>query len=226
MLSPETPLLKNHESLSITNESQFKKTRSPKLKMLAPLCIKGVQFFLETLIIYQTCISFSLFLSSSSIVVIAATISSTLVPTFVSSMNNNTSYRVNLVFFSSTVTNEYQVATNSPNFIPRPLSRPMEQEREEPGDEVANPPSTLLSTSFKVPSFMREFLFCRIPAGREHCYNKSVEYTKTERKLSLLPASRLYSLQVLFFILFVILMRRKCLKTKATINPLLSPALK
>ena len=34
MVSPGTDLVKNHESLlSITNESQFKKTRSPKLKM-------------------------------------------------------------------------------------------------------------------------------------------------------------------------------------------------
>ena len=33
-VSPGTDLVKNHESLlSITNESQFKKTRSPKLKM-------------------------------------------------------------------------------------------------------------------------------------------------------------------------------------------------
>ena len=125
-------------------------------------------FFKETLVLYQTCISFSLFLSSSIMVVREATISSTLVPTFVSSMNNNTSCKVNLVFFSSTATNDCQVARNPHNFIPRPLSHPMEQEREEPGDEVANPPSTLLSTSFKVPSFMREFLFCKIPAGKEH----------------------------------------------------------
>ena len=38
MVSPETDLVKNHESLSITNESQFKKTRRPTLKMLGPLC--------------------------------------------------------------------------------------------------------------------------------------------------------------------------------------------
>ena len=179
-------------------------------------------------ILYQTCISFSLFLSSSSIVVREATISSTLVPTFVSSMNNNTSCKVNLVFFGSTATNDGQVVTNPPNFIPRPLFCPREQERGEPGNEVANPPSTLLSTSFKVPSFMREFLFCMIPAGKEHCY-RNINYwsmLKTERKLSLVPANRLYSLQVLFSILFVVLMRRKCLKTYSTINPLLSPALK
>ena len=34
MVSPGTHLVKIHESLSITNEFQFKKTRSPKLKML------------------------------------------------------------------------------------------------------------------------------------------------------------------------------------------------
>ena len=46
MLSPGTHLVKNHESLSITNESQFKKTRSRKLKMLGPLCNQTVN--LET----------------------------------------------------------------------------------------------------------------------------------------------------------------------------------
>ena len=133
-------------------------------------------------ILYQTCISFSLFLSSSSIVVREATISSTLVPTFVSSMNNNTSCKVNLVFFGSTATNDCQVVTNPPNFIPRPLSRPREQERGEPGNEVANPPSTLLSTSFKVPSFMREFLFCTIPAGKEHCYRNKISEVHKDSK--------------------------------------------
>ena len=38
MVSPGTHLVKNHESLSITNESQYKKTRISKLKMLGPLC--------------------------------------------------------------------------------------------------------------------------------------------------------------------------------------------
>ena len=46
MVSPETHRAKNHESLSITNESQFKKTRGPKLKMLGPLCSQIVK--LET----------------------------------------------------------------------------------------------------------------------------------------------------------------------------------
>ena len=36
MVSPGTHLVKSHQSLSITNESQFKKSRSPKLKMLGP----------------------------------------------------------------------------------------------------------------------------------------------------------------------------------------------
>ena len=37
LVSPGTHLVKNHESLSITNESKFKQTRIPKLKMLGPL---------------------------------------------------------------------------------------------------------------------------------------------------------------------------------------------
>ena len=42
MVSPGTNLVKNHESLSITSESQFKNTVSPKLKnlMVAPFCIQ------------------------------------------------------------------------------------------------------------------------------------------------------------------------------------------
>ena len=42
IVSPGTNLGKNHESLSITSESQFKKTRSPKLKnlMLVLFCIQ------------------------------------------------------------------------------------------------------------------------------------------------------------------------------------------
>ena len=46
MVSPGTHLVKNHESLSITSESRFKKTRSHKLKMLGPLCNQTVN--LET----------------------------------------------------------------------------------------------------------------------------------------------------------------------------------
>ena len=38
MVNPGTHLVKSHESLSITSESQLKKTtRSPKLKILGPL---------------------------------------------------------------------------------------------------------------------------------------------------------------------------------------------
>ena len=42
IVSPGTHLVKTHQSLSITNESQFKKPRSPKLKMLGPLCNQTV----------------------------------------------------------------------------------------------------------------------------------------------------------------------------------------
>ena len=38
IVRPGNLLVKNHESLSINNESQLKKTRSTKLKMLGPLC--------------------------------------------------------------------------------------------------------------------------------------------------------------------------------------------
>ena len=46
MVSPGTHLVKNHESLSITNESQFKKTRSPRLKMLEPLWRQTPRLFI------------------------------------------------------------------------------------------------------------------------------------------------------------------------------------
>ena len=36
MVHPGTHLVKKHESLPITSESQLKETRSPKLKMLGP----------------------------------------------------------------------------------------------------------------------------------------------------------------------------------------------
>ena len=42
MVSPGTYLVKNYESLSKFSESQFKKPRSPKLKMLRPLCNQTV----------------------------------------------------------------------------------------------------------------------------------------------------------------------------------------
>ena len=44
--SPGTHFVKNHDSLSLTNKSQLKKknkqTRSPKFKMLRPLCNQTV----------------------------------------------------------------------------------------------------------------------------------------------------------------------------------------
>ena len=46
MVSPGTHLVKNHESLSITNESHLKETMSPELKVLGPLCNQTVN--LET----------------------------------------------------------------------------------------------------------------------------------------------------------------------------------
>ena len=46
MVSSGTHRVKIHETLSITNESQLKKTRSRKLKMLGPLCYQTVN--LET----------------------------------------------------------------------------------------------------------------------------------------------------------------------------------
>ena len=46
MVGPGTYLVKNHESLSPFSVYQFKKTRSPKLKMLGPLCNQTVN--LET----------------------------------------------------------------------------------------------------------------------------------------------------------------------------------
>ena len=48
MVSPGTHLEKNHESLSIINESQFTKTRSSKLKMLGPLCNQTVNLETDT----------------------------------------------------------------------------------------------------------------------------------------------------------------------------------
>ena len=177
-------------------------------------------------ILYQTCISFSLFLSSSSIVVREATISSTLVPTFVSSMNNNTSCKVNLVFFSSTATNDCQVARNLTSF-PGPSLIPWSKRERSLGMRLQTHLLHCFQHLSKFHHLWENSFSVRYQLKKNIVtQTKSVEYTKTERKLSLVSANRLYSLQVLFFILFVILMRRKCLKTKATINPLLSPALK
>ena len=54
MVSPGTHLVKNHESLSITNESQFTKTRSSKLKMLGPLCNQSVNLETDAKTLYYS----------------------------------------------------------------------------------------------------------------------------------------------------------------------------
>lgn len=115
--------------------------------------------------------------------------------------------------------------THTTSFPGPSPTRPMEQEREEPGDEAANPPSTLLSTSIKLPSFMRELLFCMIPAGKEHCYRNINQWSTLRQKgsfSSYLPTGLFFASAVLL----IILMRRKCLKNKATTNTLLSAPLK
>ena len=55
MVSPGTHLVKNHESLlSITNESQFKKTRSPKLKILGLLCKQTINLETDAKTLYYS----------------------------------------------------------------------------------------------------------------------------------------------------------------------------
>ena len=54
MVSPGTHLVKTHESLSITNESQFKKSRSPKLKMLGPLYNQAVNMETDAKSLYYS----------------------------------------------------------------------------------------------------------------------------------------------------------------------------
>ena len=54
MVSPGTHPVKTHESLSITNESEFKKSRSPKLKMLGPLCNQTVNMKTEAKSLYYS----------------------------------------------------------------------------------------------------------------------------------------------------------------------------
>ena len=54
MVSPGTHLVKTHESLSITNESQFKKTKSSKLKMLWPLCNQTVNLNTDSKTLYYS----------------------------------------------------------------------------------------------------------------------------------------------------------------------------
>ena len=52
MVSPGSHLVKNHESLSITKENQFREKRSPKLKMLLPLCNQTVNLETDTKTLY------------------------------------------------------------------------------------------------------------------------------------------------------------------------------
>ena len=52
MVSPGTHLVKNHASLYITNENQFRETRSPKLKMLRRLCNQTVNLETDTKSLY------------------------------------------------------------------------------------------------------------------------------------------------------------------------------
>ena len=53
LVSPETHLVKSLESLS-TNESQSKKTRSHKLKMLGPLCNQTVNLETDSTALYYS----------------------------------------------------------------------------------------------------------------------------------------------------------------------------
>ena len=54
MVNSGTHLVKTHDSLSITNESQFKKSRSPKLKMLGPLCNQMVNMETDAKSLYYS----------------------------------------------------------------------------------------------------------------------------------------------------------------------------
>ena len=49
-----THLVKNHESKSTTNESQFKKTKSLKLKILGPLCNQMVNLKTDSKTLYYS----------------------------------------------------------------------------------------------------------------------------------------------------------------------------
>ena len=63
MVNPATHLVKNHESLSITNESQLRKTRS-QLKMLGPLCNQIVNLETDAKTLYYSLLKlkYSLFI--------------------------------------------------------------------------------------------------------------------------------------------------------------------
>ena len=53
MVSPGSHLVKNHESLSIANESQLKK-KIQKLKMLGPLCNRTVNLKTDSKTLYYS----------------------------------------------------------------------------------------------------------------------------------------------------------------------------
>ena len=53
MVSPGSHLVKNHESLSIANETQFKK-KIQKLKMLGPLCNRTVNLKTDAKTLYYS----------------------------------------------------------------------------------------------------------------------------------------------------------------------------
>ena len=53
-VSPRTHLVKNLESQSRTNESQLKNKRSPKLKMLGPLCNQTVNLKTDSKTLYYS----------------------------------------------------------------------------------------------------------------------------------------------------------------------------
>ena len=54
LVSPGARLVKNHESLSITIEYQFKKKQSPKLEMLRSLCNQTVNLETDTRTLFIT----------------------------------------------------------------------------------------------------------------------------------------------------------------------------
>ena len=54
MVSPGTHLVKTRQSLSIINESQLKKSKSPKLKMLEPLCNQTVNMETDVKSLYYS----------------------------------------------------------------------------------------------------------------------------------------------------------------------------
>ena len=54
MVSPNTHLVKNHESQSRTSEAKLKKKTSPKLKILGPLCNQTVNLKTDSKTLYYS----------------------------------------------------------------------------------------------------------------------------------------------------------------------------